>query len=55
MAHRSQSGLSAAAVIDIWEQGAGRHLLDRALLLLRYTCPRRAVRNPMRVDDGGAR
>jgi hypothetical protein len=39
MAHRSQSGLSAAAVIDIWEQGAGRHPLDRALLLLRYTCP----------------
>ena len=39
MAHRSQSGLSAAAVIDIWEQGAGRHPLDQALLLLRYACP----------------
>ncbi len=39
MAHSFHSGLSAAAVIDIWEQGAGRHPLDRALLLLRYACP----------------
>jgi hypothetical protein len=55
MAHRSQSGLSAAAVIDIWEQGAGRHPLDRALLLLRYTCPDEPFETLCEWTDGGAR
>lgn len=32
-------GLSAAAMLEVWEQGAGRHPLDQALLLLRYACP----------------
>ncbi len=39
MAHRSQPGLSSATVIDIWEQGIGRHPIDQALLLLRYAHP----------------
>ncbi len=32
-------GLSAAAMLEVWEQGAGRHPIDRALLLLRHACP----------------
>jgi hypothetical protein len=36
------SGLSAAALIEIWEQGAGRHPIDQALLVLRYACPERS-------------
>ncbi|MCC2641067.1 MAG: uncharacterized protein K0S45_1480 [Nitrospira sp.] len=36
------SGLSAAALIEIWEQGAGRHSIDQALLVLRYACPERS-------------
>ena len=32
-------GLSAAAVLEVWEQGANRHPLDQELLLLRYACP----------------
>ena len=39
MAHSFHAGLSAAAVLDIWEQGEGRHPLDQALLLLRYAYP----------------
>lgn len=31
--------LSAEAMIDIWEQGTGRHPIDQALLLLRRVCP----------------
>jgi hypothetical protein len=36
------SGLSGAALIEIWEQGAGRHPIDQALLVLRYACPGRS-------------
>ena len=31
--------LSAEAMIDILEQGTGRHPIDQALLLLRRVCP----------------
>ena len=30
--------LSAEAMIDIWEQGTGRHPIDQALLFLRHAC-----------------
>ncbi len=39
MMQESVQGLSAAATLEVWEQGAGRHPLDQALLLLRYACP----------------
>jgi len=35
----SIQGLSAAAMLEIWEEGAGRHPIDQALLLLRHACP----------------
>ncbi|MBS0171519.1 MAG: hypothetical protein JSR62_14305 [Nitrospira sp.] len=35
----SVQGLSDAAMLEVWEQGVGRHPLDQALLLLRYACP----------------
>ncbi len=31
--------LSAAVQFEIWEQGAGWHPIDQALLVLRYACP----------------
>lgn len=31
-------GLSAETLIEIWEQGAGWHPIDQALLVLRYAC-----------------
>ena len=39
MMEQSIQGLSAAAMLDVWEEGSGRHPLDQALLLLRYGCP----------------
>ena len=39
MIQESTKGLSAAAMLEVWEQGAGRHPLDQALLFLRYACP----------------
>lgn len=39
MMQESVQSLSAAAMLEVWEQGAGRHPLDQALLLLRYACP----------------
>lgn len=39
MMQESIQGLSAAAMLEVWEQGAGRHPLDQALLLLGYACP----------------
>lgn len=39
MMQKFAEGLSAAAMLEVWEQGAGRHPLDQALLLLRYACP----------------
>ena len=39
MMEQSVHGLSAAAMLEVWEQGSGRHPLDQALLLLRYACP----------------
>ncbi len=30
--------LSAAALLEIWEQGSGLHVVDQALLVLRYAC-----------------
>lgn len=41
MMQESIHGLSAAAMLEVWEQGAGRHPLDQALLLLEYACPER--------------
>ncbi len=31
--------LSAAAMLEVWEEGAGRHPIDRALLFLQHACP----------------
>ena len=39
MMQQPVQGLSAAAMLEVWEQGEGRHPLDRALLLLRLACP----------------
>ena len=39
MLPRAVQGLSAAAMLEVWEQGAGCHPIDRALLLLRHACP----------------
>lgn len=39
MMQASVQGLSAAAMLELWEQGAGRHPIDQALLLLRHACP----------------
>ncbi|ODT45473.1 MAG: hypothetical protein ABS70_03110 [Nitrospira sp. SCN 59-13] len=39
MTQESIQGLSAAAMLEVWEQGSGRHPLDQALLLLRYGFP----------------
>lgn len=39
MTQDPDQGLSAAALLEVWEQGAGRHPIDQALLLLRYACP----------------
>lgn len=39
MTQDSDRGLSAAALLEVWEQGAGRHPIDQALLLLRYAHP----------------
>lgn len=39
MTEESDRGLSAAALLEVWEQGAGRHPIDQALLLLRYAHP----------------
>lgn len=35
----SVKDLSAAATLELWEQGVGRHPLDQAILLLRHACP----------------
>lgn len=39
MIQESVQGLSAAALLEVWEQGVGRHPIDQALLLLRYAHP----------------
>ena len=39
MMQESVQGLSSAALLDLWEQGTGRHPIDQALLLLRYAYP----------------
>lgn len=39
MTQESVQGLSAAAMLEVWEKGAGRHPIDQALLLLRHACP----------------
>ncbi len=39
MQHEPVQALSASVMLELWEQGAGRHPIDRALLLLRHACP----------------
>jgi len=39
MRHEPVQALSASAMLELWEQGAGRDPLDQALLFLRHACP----------------
>jgi hypothetical protein len=39
MRHEPVQALSASVMLELLEQGAGRHPIDRALLLLRHACP----------------
>ena len=39
MQHEPVQALSASAMLELWEQGAGRDPLDQALLFLRHACP----------------
>ena len=39
MMQESVQGLSAVALLDLWERGMGRHHIDQALLLLQHAYP----------------
>ena len=39
MMQESVQGLSAAALLELWERGTGRHHIDQALLLLQHAYP----------------